>query len=197
MRLCAVQYQSAPGDVATNLERHCAFILHAAKHKSDFILFPELSLTGYEPTLAKKLATNQDDTCFDALQALSDKIEATICIGAPIRGADGVQIGMIIFQPNLAPQTYGKQKLHVDELPFFLPGTIDVLIPCAQKIARELSIHVLMANAVGASDNFVAKGQTSIWNSRGDSVGQLDDISEGLLIFDTLTNEVLALPRVA
>ena len=57
MKLCIAQTTAAPGDVAINIANHCRWIERAIEHHADLIIFPELSLTGYEPTLAKTLAT--------------------------------------------------------------------------------------------------------------------------------------------
>jgi predicted amidohydrolase len=47
-----------------------------------------------------------------------------------------------------------------------------------------------MANSVGFCDNFLSVGQSSVWNKKGELVGQLDDKSEGVLVFDTETEEI-------
>ena len=42
-----------------------------------------------------------------------------------------------------------------------------------------------MVNSIGFCDQFLAVGQTAIWSKEGDLIGQLDDQTEGVLIFDT------------
>jgi predicted amidohydrolase len=59
------------------------------------------------------------------------------------------------------------------------------------EIAAKFEMIVLMANSTGPSDNFESAGKTSIWNSKGQLVGQLDDNSEGILIIDTATENVI------
>ena len=49
---------------------------------------------------------------------------------------------------------------------------------------------VVMSNCVGPSDNFVEAGSSAIWNSQGELVGQLDAKKEGVLVFDTLLNDI-------
>lgn len=51
---------------------------------------------------------------------------------------------------------------------------------------------VVMSNSVGPSYNFVGAGKSSVWNSKGKLLGQLDDSHAGILIIDTLTSEVIA-----
>jgi hypothetical protein len=50
---------------------------------------------------------------------------------------------------------------------------------------------VLMSNCVGQCDNFVAAGRTSVWNDKGELLGQLNNTAEGFLLFDTQTGELL------
>ena len=59
------------------------------------------------------------------------------------------------------------------------------------EIAGKYSVPVLMANCVGPCDNFESVGKTSIWNSKGQLVGQLNDVSEGILIIDTNKGEIV------
>ena len=50
---------------------------------------------------------------------------------------------------------------------------------------------VLMSNCVGFCDNFLSVGKSSIWTKKGNLIGQLDDKTEGILIFDTETEEII------
>ena len=65
---------------------------------ADAIFFPELSLTGYEPKLAKELATSVEDKRFDVFQVISDRQNIAIGIGIPIARPEGVAIGMVIVK---------------------------------------------------------------------------------------------------
>jgi predicted amidohydrolase len=47
-----------------------------------------------------------------------------------------------------------------------------------------------MSNCVGFFDNFQSVGKSSVWTKQGNLVGQLDDNQEGILIFDTETEEI-------
>ena len=58
MIIALAQLKSICGDIDANIGKHLSFIEKAAEFKSNLIVFPELSLTGYEPTLAKELALN-------------------------------------------------------------------------------------------------------------------------------------------
>jgi predicted amidohydrolase len=49
---------------------------------------------------------------------------------------------------------------------------------------------VMMSNCIGQADGYECAGKTSIWNNQGVLLGQLDDKNEGVLILDTLTQEL-------
>lgn len=58
--------------------------------------------------------------------------------------------------------------------------------------ANKYSITLLMSNCVGYCDNFESDGENSVWNnSKGNLVGHLDDKDDGVLIFDTDTEEMI------
>ncbi|HEX7238464.1 MAG TPA: carbon-nitrogen hydrolase family protein [Gammaproteobacteria bacterium] len=56
-------------------------------------------------------------------------------------------------------------------------------------VARRHSLHVLMANCVGACDDFEAAGGSGIWNARGELLARLPASGEGALLLDTAANE--------
>ncbi len=128
MRLCAAQCGSTPGDIKKNVLKHRGVIDLGASHSADIIVFPELSLTGYEPKLARELATDQDDPRLDVFQELSDARGIIIGVGIPTATPTNPRISMIVFQPGKARQTYSKQQLHSDELPFFTCGDQQVVL---------------------------------------------------------------------
>jgi predicted amidohydrolase len=59
-------------------------------------------------------------------------------------------------------------------------------------------MHVIMANCVGPSDNFVSVGQSAVWDDGGRLLAQMDADSEGIIILDTITGEasITALPNI-
>jgi predicted amidohydrolase len=122
MKICVAQTRPVKGEVERNIEGHKKLVELAISSGADIIIFPELSLTGYEPTLADDLATNIEDTRLNELQVISDAKEVTIGVGMPIKTEAGICIGMILFQPGVARQLYSKKYLHSDEEPFFIAG---------------------------------------------------------------------------
>lgn len=57
------------------------------------------------------------------------------------------------------------------------------------EVAQKFSIPVLMSNCIGVCDDFVGAGQSAVWSKSGQLAAQMDDKVEGLLIFDTETEE--------
>ncbi len=237
MKICVAQIRPVKGDITANIEKHKKLIYLAVTNKADTIFFPELSVTGYEPGLAKDLAINPDDQRLDEFQEISNANKITIGPGVPKNFNTGVQISMVIFQPNKPRRTYSKQQLHSDELPYFVCGNKQVILTIVgQKVAPAIcyeslqaehsenayrlgaemyvasvaksqtgidkalkhfpdvagkySMPVLMSNCVGLCDNFESAGKSSIWNKKGNLVGQLNDTDEGILIFDSETGEI-------
>jgi predicted amidohydrolase len=50
-----------------------------------------------------------------------------------------------------------------------------------------------MANYVGESGGYDCAGKSSVWNEKGELIGQLGDKAEGLIIFDTKSKEITTL----
>jgi predicted amidohydrolase len=122
MKICAAQTRPIKGDIQGNIENHKKWIDLAVSEGVELVIFPELSLTGYEPALAKELATDQDDSRFDDFQAISDAKEITIGVGVPTKNEKGICISMLLFQPHQERRTYSKSYLHPGEEEFFVRG---------------------------------------------------------------------------
>lgn len=123
MKICITQTRSKSGAVQENIQRHLQLLETIKSYKADLVIFPELSITGYEPQLAEALAVNYKDQIFDPFQVFSNKEDTIIGIGMPTKSDKGVEISMIIFQPHKTRTLYSKQILHEDELPYFVSGT--------------------------------------------------------------------------
>ena len=122
MKIALAQIRSVKGDINRNIAHHLFYIDKAVTAGADAVIFPELSLTGYEPALADELATQENDQRLSIFQSASDTNELIIGIGLPVRTADGIIISMIVFEPSKPVQRYAKHYIHVDEEPFFCEG---------------------------------------------------------------------------
>ena len=122
MKIGVAQTRPITGDIRANIANHKQWIERAVADGAELIIFPELSLTGYEPTLAKELATDQGDARFDCFQALSNANGITIGVGVPTTHETGIYISLLLFQPHRARHVYSKSYLHPDEEAFFVRG---------------------------------------------------------------------------
>lgn len=122
MKICAAQSKPIKGDISKNIENHKKLIMLAVQKKVDIIIFPELSLTGYEPELAEKLATTVDDPILKTFQKISDSENIVIVFGLPTKSSKGICISSAIFQPKLNPTAYEKEHLHSSEFGYFTSG---------------------------------------------------------------------------
>jgi len=151
MKISVAQTKPLKGNIPANIEAHKKLIDLAISNGAGMIIFPELSITGYEPELANDLATSQEDSRFNDFQEISNSNQIIIGIGMPIKTATAPEIGLIIFQPHQPRLTYAKQHLHADELPFFVQGTQQVYLTAggskiALAICYELSVPEHAAN---------------------------------------------------
>ncbi|AVB25704.1 carbon-nitrogen hydrolase family protein [Pseudomonas syringae pv. syringae] len=132
--LAAAQFCSARGDIESNLSGHLAFMQRAAELGARYLLFPELSLTGYEPDLARELALLPGDARLAPLVALAKKLRLTTTLGVPLRGPDdSVLIGALTFTARGDVIAYAKQYLHPGEDVVFSAGNEDCYLPVDQQ----------------------------------------------------------------
>jgi len=170
MKIAVAQTMPARGDMAQNIAAHCELILTAVQAGAQLVVFPELSLTGYEPALVDSLALSSlDDPRLNVFQTLSDKHRVALAVGAPVRSSAGVHISLVIFQPQQAATLYSKQHLHADEAPFFAPGPasngmiVHAGLQAALAICYEISVpqHARNAAKNGAEMYIASVAKTS------------------------------------
>lgn len=126
MKIALAQIESITGDITANIQQHLSWAKKAKTENASIIVFPELSLTAYEPKLADELAMDIRDERLNIFQEFADQNDMIVCPGGPVRTEDGVHIAMIIFRPLEERMVYFKQILHDDELPYFIPGNREV-----------------------------------------------------------------------
>ena len=81
------------------MAHHVELAETAANHGARFIVFPELSLTGYEPNLARELALKATDPKLKPLRKVAEEGVLTIVAGAPMLSDVGLHIAAFIFRP--------------------------------------------------------------------------------------------------
>jgi predicted amidohydrolase len=119
----AAQSSSVRGDIDGNVKRHLRLIEEAAKHGAALIVFPELSLTGYEPDLAEIQHLEPTDARLGAFQEMADKHTMKILVGAPYQEEESIHIAAFLYHPGEDPLVYTKHHLHDGEEKYFEPGT--------------------------------------------------------------------------
>ncbi len=159
MRICVAQTRPIRGDIQRNILSHERLLRLAVSHRADTVIFPELSLTGYEPELAKALAVEPQDRRLDVLQRICDNSGVTVGVGVPTRSSKGTFISMVILGPEQSRHAYSKRYLHADEEKFFAVGEGMPRLAygdgsvLALAICFELSVveHAEEASAAGAT----------------------------------------------
>lgn len=157
MKICVAQNRPILGDIEKNIVDHIELVKLSIDYNPDIIIFPELSITGYDYDIARKFATDLNDSLFTKFQNFSDIYSIIIGIGVPIKEEQSTCISMILFQPNKPRHLYSKKYLHPDEETYFSPGKTTVgLIGKDAKVAlaicHEISVlsHVKNVNNCGA-----------------------------------------------
>ncbi len=102
-----------------NMEKHLEYINMAADNNSGIIIFPELSLIGYERKLARNQYFVKNDTRLDCLQKASVDQNIVIVAGAPLLLKEQLYIASLIFTPDNLQQIYIKKYLHSGEELYF------------------------------------------------------------------------------
>lgn len=122
MKIAVVQLECKKGDISYNISKHIELIKLAIENKVDLIIFPELSIINYEPTIANEINFTLDDKRLNIFQELSDKFNIIIGIGLPLITKNGINISLIFFEKDMKRKMYSKQFIHSDEMPYFTEG---------------------------------------------------------------------------
>jgi len=122
MIIAAAQTKPVKNNTGVNIEDHCRLIELSAQHAVQLIVFPEMSLTGYQRELAAELVFSEDDPKLETLKKMSVLYEMIIIAGAPIKINQQIHIGSFILFPDNTLSIYTKQYLHEGEEHFFSPN---------------------------------------------------------------------------
>ena len=126
--IALAQLPVVKGAVAENLETHLAYIQHAAERGTDLVMFPELSLTGYELELLEQLAMPKASEVFSTLSTAAIAHNIVVIAGCPlVSEGRKPQIGAVICFPNGEREFYAKQYLHEGEAVYCSTGNASYL----------------------------------------------------------------------
>lgn len=116
LRIAAAQSASSPDGIAANVAHHARFIAAAADAGVQLLVFPELSLTGYDLPAMAASAVSADDPVLDPLREHAARTGMTIVAGVPLANRHGLPfIGALAFQPDGRCTSYRKHFLHPGE----------------------------------------------------------------------------------
>lgn len=116
LRYAAAQSASFPLDIAANVARHLSFIDAAAEAGVQLLVFPELSLSGYELAGMAACALKPDDALLAPLRERAASANMTVVVGAPLANAAALpSIGALTFHPDGRSSVYRKHFLHTGE----------------------------------------------------------------------------------
>lgn len=193
MRIALVQYSSVKGDVQANIERHLQYVESAIRAGCQLVVFPELSLTGYEPSLAEQLAMQMTDTRLDVFREICDKNDIAIAFGIPLRQPNGISISMPLYLPQQPTLVYSKFYLHDDELPFFVPASnaTPIMIKGLRigfAICYELSVKEHRTNAIKDGVNVYIASAAKTEKGVAESYKHLSSMAESNKIVTMLVN---------
>lgn len=126
--IAAAQSMSTPLDVAANVREHLALVHAAAEHGVQWLVFPELSLTGYELAAMPSRVLHADHALLAPLRDAAARTGMAITVGAPVALGAGLlpAIGAITLRPDGSHATYAKHHLHGSETAFATPGPAPV-----------------------------------------------------------------------
>lgn len=107
-----------------------------------------------------------------------EKVAPSICYESLqlTHSKNAKKLGATIYVASVAKSTEGINKANMHY----------------PNIANRFLMPVLMSNCVGFCDNFQSAGCSSVWTKNGKKVAALDSSVEGLLTFDTNSENVIS-----
>ncbi|MBI9014958.1 MAG: carbon-nitrogen hydrolase family protein [Clostridiales bacterium] len=141
-KLAIAQLHSLRNKSASNMEKHIRIATEAANNRADILVFPELSLTGYERKLASSQAFSINDQRLQGLVDISRLHNMVVVVGAPIKD-DGLYIGSLVLMPDGTRKVYYKNNLHEGEELYFTSGSEALILKVKEeKIALSICYDI-------------------------------------------------------
>lgn len=140
LTVSAVQYEALEGGIDANVPEHVRLIEDADSHGARLVVFPELSLTGYDLPLLRhgnqqggdrregdQLGADQwvtaGDHRLESIREICRRTGITAVVGAPFRERDGTpRLASLAVHPNGTEEAGFKTHLHGDEQSLFEAG---------------------------------------------------------------------------
>jgi predicted amidohydrolase len=115
MIVASAQTNPDQKDIFSNLKDHYQLIRIAADNGVQLIVFPEMSITGYQREEAKEFSFSSNDIRLEVLKQMAVDNEMIIIAGAPLTIGPRLFIGSLIFSPDGSTSVYTKHYLHPGE----------------------------------------------------------------------------------
>ncbi|MFC9791397.1 carbon-nitrogen hydrolase family protein [Streptomyces sp. NPDC127584] len=130
MIVAATQFAPVAGDVAANVDTVAGLVRAAGAEGARLVVFAELCLSGYEPTLIRDtpgLVLTEDDPRLDPVREACRAVSAAAVVCGPVRAADGrPAVTTLVLGPDGALLArYDKQHLYGIEREVFAAGAAD------------------------------------------------------------------------
>ena len=127
LKVAVAQTRARPGDVAHNVAEAASMIGRAADAGARVVLFPELSLTGYEPGWLKAslpaCAVDPDGPELDPIRSACRSTGVTAVVGTPtVSGRKSAISALAIAGDGRTVADYRKHHLEAHERELFSPG---------------------------------------------------------------------------
>lgn len=125
LTVTAVQYRALEGGTAGNVPEHVGLIEDADSHGARLVVFPELSLTGYDLQLLADgdQWLTRGDSRLDPIREICRQTGITAVVGAALREADGKpRLASVVLHPDGTADVGFKTHLHGDETSLFSAG---------------------------------------------------------------------------
>lgn len=115
--VAAAQPRVVTGAIAANVDAHVALIKRA---NAGLVVFPELSLTGYQ---FKVPPVDLTDAIFGPLISACAATRCSVLVGAPVESCGRHYIAMVLVDSSGPAIVYRKTYLGTDERAWFRPGS--------------------------------------------------------------------------
>jgi predicted amidohydrolase len=125
LTVSAIQYQALDGGIMPNVEEHVRLIEDAESHGARLVIFPELSLTGYNLALlsADEAWLRLDDPRLGDLHEICRRTGITAVAGAAYREPDGTpRLACVAIHPGGSTDFGFKTHLRGPEKDLFTAG---------------------------------------------------------------------------
>ncbi len=210
LRIAAAQSHSITGDINANVARHVIFIDAAIKAGVQLLVFPELSLSGYDLPGMAGAALTTIDARLAPLAARAAAHNMTIVVGVPLHNPHGLPfigaIGQVINVRGVPValaicfDTASQQHPHAAVMAgatLYAAGSVISAegypneLNLLASYAKLFNLGILLANHAHETGGYQSAGRSAIWLSGGQLLVDAPGTGECLVIGDEDNGSVL------